>query len=436
MSGIDTQSTWEAETVPASSNEFVLGQMLVDELKALGIENAWMDDKSYVFAKIPSNQDHPVPPVAFFAHLDTAPDESGANVNPRIIENWDGTDIVLNEDKQIILSKEEFPSLQNSIGKDLIVTDGNSLLGADDKAGVAEIMDAAEYLCTHPEFPHGDVLICFTPDEEIGNSTEYIPIENIPAKYGYTMDGGELGEINFETFNAATAIVTIHGTAIHPGEARGKMKNAILLANDFINHLPWRESPVNTDGYEGFYHVTDINGTVDRAQLTIALRDFTDEGYARRKQRVQEIADHLNQYYGENTFCVEVDDYYFNMGKEVEKYPEVKDYALKAMEVAKKSHRSFFDPRPVRIVSSISFMEFHARNIFMGSAIAPTPIYEYCTIQSMEKGFRDHPQYYLAVCEGSRKYHGCFFSHYLKSIFSDMMIETINANQEMYTEGR
>lgn len=381
--GIDTQSTWEAETVPASSNEFVLGQMLVDELKALGIENAWMDDKSYVFAKIPSNQDHPVPPVAFFAHLDTAPDESGANVNPRIIENWDGTDIILNEDKQIILSKEEFPSLQNSIGKDLIVTDGNSLLGADDKAGVAEIMDAAEYLCTHPEFPHGDVLICFTPDEEIGNSTEYIPIENIPAKYGYTMDGGELGEINFETFNAATTIVTIHGTAIHPGEARGKMKNAILLANDFINHLPWRESPVNTDGYEGFYHVTDINGTVDRAQLTIALRDFTDEGYARRKQRVQEIADHLNQYYGENTFCVEVDDYYFNMGKEVEKYPEVKDYALKAMEMAEVTPVIL----PIRggtDGSSISFMGIPCPNIFMGSANSHS-IYEYCTIQSMEK---------------------------------------------------
>ena len=299
--GIDTQSTWEAETVPASSNEFVLGQMLVDELKALGIENAWMDDKSYVFAKIPSNQDHPVPPVAFFAHLDTAPDESGANVNPRIIENWDGTDIVLNEDKQIILSKEEFPSLQNSIGKDLIVTDGNSLLGADDKAGVAEIMDAAEYLCTHPEFPHGDVLICFTPDEEIGNSTEYIPIENIPAKYGYRMVGGVLGEM--------------------------------------------------------------------------CIRD--------RKQRVQEIADHLNQYYGENTFCVEVDDYYFNMGKEVEKYPEVKDYALKAMEMAEVTPVIL----PIRggtDGSSISFMGIPCPNIFMGSANSHS-IYEYCTIQSMEK---------------------------------------------------
>lgn len=380
---IDTQSTWEAETVPASSNEFVLGQMLVDELKEMGINNAWMDDKAYVFARIPSNQTKEIPSVAFFAHLDTAPDETGANVNPQIIEQWDGSDIILNEEKQIILSRQEFPSLGNSIGKDLIVTDGNSLLGADDKAGIAEIMDAVEYICTHPEFPHGDIVVCFTPDEEIGNSTEYIPIEHVPARYGYTMDGGELGEINFETFNAATAVVTINGTAIHPGEARGKMKNAVLLANDFINHLPWQDSPANTDGYEGFYHVTDISGTVDNAEMTIAIRDFTDQGYERRKQRVQEIADHLNGYYGENTFCVAVEDYYFNMAKEVEKYPEVKDYALQAMKMA--GITPIVTPiRGGTDGSSISFMGIPCPNLFMGSSNSHS-IYEYCTVQSMEK---------------------------------------------------
>lgn len=219
---IDTQATWEAETVPASPNEFVLGQMLVDELKEMGIENAWMDDKAYVFSHIPANTQRDIPPIAFFAHLDTAPDESGANVNPRVVENWDGSDIVLNAEKGIVLSRSQFPTLNASIGKDLIVTDGNSLLGADDKAGVAEIMEAAKYIMEHPEMEHGEVHICFTPGEEIGNSTEYINIKNVPSKYGYTMDGGELGEINFENFNAATATIKVNGVAIHPGEAKGR----------------------------------------------------------------------------------------------------------------------------------------------------------------------------------------------------------------------
>lgn len=380
---IDTQSTWEAETVPASANEFVLGQMLVDELKEMGITNAWMDDKSYVFASIPSNSPKDVPPVAFFAHLDTAPDETGANVNPRIVENWDGSDIVLNEEKHILLSVKQFPYLAASIGKDVIVTDGNSLLGADDKAGVAEIMEAARYICEHPEMEHGEVHICFTPDEEIGNSTEYINIQNVPAQYGYTMDGGLLGEINFENFNAATATITVNGVAIHPGESKGKMKNAIMLANDFINHLPWRESPVNTEGYEGFYHVTAISGGVDKAEITIALRDFFDDGYAYRKKRVQEITDHLNGYYGEGTFVAEIEDYYLNMAKEVDKCPEVRENALKAMEMA--GITPVVEPiRGGTDGSTISFMGMPCPNIFMGSANSHS-IYEYCDVQSMEK---------------------------------------------------
>lgn len=380
---IDTQSTWEAETVPASANEFVLGQLLVDELKEMGIDNAWMDDKAYVFSHIPANTEKDVPPIAFFAHLDTAPDETGANVNPRIVENWDGSDIVLNEQKGAVLSISKFPYLEASIGKDLIVTDGNSLLGADDKAGVAEIMEAAKYIMEHPEFEHGEVHICFTPDEEIGNSTEYIPIENVPAKYGYTMDGGELGEINFENFNAATATVKVNGVAIHPGESKGKMKNAIMLATDFINHLPWRESPVNTEGYEGFYHVTNISGSVDQAEITIAIRDFFEDGYEYRKKRVQEITEHLNGYYGEGTFETEIEDYYLNMAIEVDKCPVVKENALKAMKMA--------GVEPVVIPirggtdgSSISFMGMPCPNIFMGSANSHS-IYEYCTVQSMEK---------------------------------------------------
>lgn len=380
---IDTQATWESTTVPASANEFVLGQMLVDELKEMGIANAWMDDKAYVFASIPANCEKEIAPIAFFAHLDTAPDETGANVNPRLVENWDGSDIILNEEKHIVLGTEQFPYLKASIGKDLIVTDGNSLLGADDKAGVAEIMEAAKYMMEHPEFTHGEVHICFTPDEEIGNSTEYIAIENVPAKYGYTMDGGEIGEINFENFNAATVTVKVNGVAIHPGESKGKMKNAIMLATDFINHLPWRESPVNTEGYEGFYHVTDMKGSVDQAEITIALRDFFDEGYAYRKERVRRIAEHLNDYYGAGTFEVEIEDYYLNMAKEVDKCPIVRENALKAMEMA--------DIEPIVIPirggtdgSSISFMGMPCPNIFMGSANSHS-IYEYCTVQSMEK---------------------------------------------------
>lgn len=380
---IDTRATWEAETVPASPNEFVLGQMLVDELKEMGIENARMDDKAYVFAHIPSNAKKEVPPIAFFAHLDTAPEESGANVNPRLVENWDGSDIVLNAEKNAVLSVSKFPYLKDSIGKDLIVTDGNSLLGADDKAGIAEIMEAAKYVMEHPEMEHGEVHICFTPDEEIGNSTEYIDIKNVPARYGYTMDGGELGEINFENFNAATAKVTVNGVAIHPGESKGRMKNAVLLATEYIGLLPWRESPVNTEGYEGFYHVTDIAGSVDKAEITIALRDFSDEGYERRKVRVCEIADFLNGNYGEGTFQVQVEDYYLNMAREVEKCPEVRENALKAMEMA--------GVKPVVIPirggtdgSSISFMGMPCPNIFMGSANSHS-IHEYCTVQSMEK---------------------------------------------------
>lgn len=380
---IDTQSTWEAETVPASENEFLLGKLLVKELKEMGLENAWMDDKSYVYAKLPSNMEIQVPSVAFFAHLDTAPDESGANVNPRIIEKWDGSDIVLNAEKNIILGTAQFPYLAQSIGKDLIVTDGNSLLGADDKAGIAEIMEAVKYLCEHPEEKHGDVYVCFTPDEEIGNSTQYIDIKNVPAQYGYTMDGGELGEVNFENFNAATVTVEVNGVAIHPGESKGRMKNAVLLANEFINCLPWRESPVNTEGYEGFYHVTDIKGSVDKAEITIALRDFTDDGYEYRKRRVVEIADYLNGYYGNGTFVAKVEDYYFNMDKEIRKYPEVKENVIRAMEMA--GVTPIVTPiRGGTDGSDISFMGMPCPNIFMGSANSHS-IYEYCTVQSMEK---------------------------------------------------
>lgn len=381
---IDTQSTWEAESVPASKNEFVLGDMLVKELQEMGVSDAYMDDKAYVYAKLPSNMEQSVPSVAFLAHLDTAPDESGANVNPRIIENWDGSDIRLCEDRaDAVLSIQKFPSLAASVGKDLIVTDGHSLLGADDKAGVAEIMEAVRYLCEHPEIKHGDVYIGFTPDEEIGNSTQYFNIRKLPADYGYTMDGGELGEVNFENFNAATATISIQGLAIHPGESKGRMKNAVLLANAFLNCLPPLEIPANSENYEGFYHVTDIRGSVDHAELVIALRDFTDEGYEYKKKRILEIADYLNAYYGAGTFTAKVEDYYLNMDKEIRKHPKVKDHVLKAMEMAG------VEPvvTPIRggtDGSDISFMGMPCPNIFMGSANSHS-IYEYCTVQSMEK---------------------------------------------------
>lgn len=380
---IDTQSTWESTEVPASKNEFVLGRMLVEELKEMGIDNAWMDEKAYVFASIPSNSKKEIPSVAFFAHLDTAPDETGANVNPRVIESWDGRDIILNEKKNIVMKTEDFPCLKDSIGKDLIVTDGTSLLGADDKAGIAEIMEAARYIMEHPKEEHGEIHICFTPDEEIGNSTEYINIKNVPAQYGYTMDGGELGEINFENFNAATATVKIHGIAIHPGESKDKMRNAVLVGVEFINHLPWRESPVNTEGYEGFYHVTDFKGGVDSAEITIAIRDFDEEKYEIRKRRIQQIEDFMNEYYGAGTVEAKVEDYYLNMAREVKKHPKVREYALEAMK------RTGIEPIVIPIRggtdgSTISFMGMPCPNIFMGSANSHS-IYEYCTVQSMEK---------------------------------------------------
>ena len=380
---MDTQSTWESTTVPACENEFAFGQMLVNELKELGIDNAWMDDKSYVFSHIPSNSAKDIPAIAFFAHMDTAPDESGANVNPRLVENYDGSDIVLNAEKGSVLSMKDFPSLRSSIGRDLIVTDGNSLLGSDDKSGVAEIMEAAKYIMEHPEFEHGEVHICFTPDEEIGNSTEYINLENVPAKYGYTMDGGDMGEINLENWNAAAATVKVNGVAIHPGESKGKMKNAIMLANEFINALPRHETPDNTEGYEGFYHVLSFHGAVDKAEMVLSLRDFFDDTYQYRKDRVMEITNFLNHFYGEGTFETTIEDSYLNMKREVEKFPEVRDNALEAIRMAG------IEPIIVPIRggtdgSTISFKGMPCPNLFMGSQNSHS-IYEYCSVQTMEK---------------------------------------------------
>lgn len=380
---IDTQATWEAETVPASANEFILGQMLVDELKEMGVTNAWMDDKAYVFASIPANCEKEIAPIAFFAHLDTAPDETGANVNPRLVENWDGSDIILNEEKHIVLGTEQFPYLKASVGKDLIVTDGNSLLGADDKAGVAEIMEAAKYIMEHPEFIHGEVHICFTPDEEIGNSTEYITIENVPAKYGYTMDGGEIGEINCENFNAAIATIRINRCNMHPGVARNKMKNAVLLAQKFIACLPESETPASTEKYEGYYNITDILGSIDQCIMTCYIRDFQYEQYEKQKELLQRTADFLNQYYGEQTFEVTIEDYYLNMKQKLDRHPEILKTAKRAMELAG------LEPKllPIRGGTdgvTISYKSFPCPNLFSGSHNGFS-IYEYISVQAMQK---------------------------------------------------
>jgi len=361
----DTKSNEESTTVPSTKGQMILGKQLVEELKAMGIHEASIDDNGYVMATIPSNVEKDIPTIGFIAHMDTSPDMSGKNVKPKFVENYDGENIVLNKENNIILSPKDFPELTNYIGKTLITTDGTTLLGADDKAGISEIMAAVEYLIENPKFPHGTIRIGFTPDEEVGRGADIFDVKKFAADFAYTIDGGTIGELEYENFNAAAAKICIHGRNVHPGSAKGKMIHSTLIANEFVNSLPPNETPGTTEGYEGFYHLISLNGEVEETKLQYIIRDFNSEGYENRKTFIKKVVNTLNDKYGNGTVEIEIRDQYFNMKEKIEPVKHIIDTAFLAMK------QVGIDPIMVPIRGGtdgarLSFMGLPTPNIFTG----------------------------------------------------------------------
>ena len=385
---IDTQSDEDSTTSPSTEKQKDLARLLVGELKEMGASDVRMDEEyGYVYATIPSTlkeEGKEVPVIGFIAHMDTSPAVSGKDVKPRIVENYDGKDIVLNQELNIILPVEENPELLEYEGKKLIVTDGTTLLGADDKAGVAEIMTMAQTLLAHPEKEHGTIRIAFTPDEEVGRGVDHFDVEGFQADYAYTVDGGALGELEYESFNAAGARLHVNGYSVHPGSAKNKMLNAILLAQEFKSLLPVFETPAATEGYEGFYHADRMTGTVESAQADYIIRDHSRELFEKKKAYFREAADFLNKKYGKEIFTVEMQDSYYNMKEKI--YPEnahLIDTAVKAMEEAGVTPLI----APIRggtDGSRLSFMGLPCPNLCTGG-MNYHGRYEYVCIESMEK---------------------------------------------------
>ncbi len=303
---IDTQSDENSPTTPSTEKQWDLLRLLERELREIGMEDVELDENGYLFATLPANTNKDVPTIGFLAHVDTATDFTGSNVKPQVVENYDGGDIVLNEELNIVLSPEQFPSLKNYIGDTLITTDGTTLLGADDKAGIAEIMTAMEYLLQHPEIEHGKIRVGFTPDEEIGRGPHKFDVERFNADYAYTIDGGPLGELNYETFNGASAKITIHGNNIHPGTAKGQMVNSLKIAMELHNMLPEKEAPEYTEGYEGFYHLLSIQGDVEKTSMYYIIRDHDRETFENRKNTMRQIVKNLQEKYGKETIHLEL----------------------------------------------------------------------------------------------------------------------------------
>lgn len=328
----DTKSDENTRVTPSTEGQLVLGKELKKELQELGLESVSMDENGYIMATLPKNTDKEVKTIGFVAHMDTSPDMTAANVNPQIVKNYDGKDIVLNEKENIVLSPKDFPEITNYIGKDLITTDGTTLLGADDKAGVSEIMAAVEYLVKHPEIPHGTIKIGFTPDEEIGEGADHFDVKKFGADFAYTVDGGPIGELEYENFNAASAKIFIKGRNVHPGTAKDKMINSMHIATELIDMLPCNERPEYTEGYEGFNHLISINGEVEGTKLYFIIRDFDREKFEGRKKLMLSTAEFLNVKFGEGTVTVELKDQYYNMKEKIEPVKYIMDVAYKAME--------------------------------------------------------------------------------------------------------
>ena len=379
---VDTQSNEESDTQPSAAKEWDLLKMLRDELAALDID-VTLDDYGYVMASIPSNINKEVPAVGFIAHVDTAPDASGADVKPQIVENYDGGAIALKGVPGLELKPSEFPEMLHYIGQTLITTDGTTLLGADDKAGVAEIMNAVQYIVEHPEFKHGPIRIGFTPDEEIGRGVVKFDVKRFGADYAYTMDGGEIGELEFENFNAASAKIHIQGCNVHPGYAKGKMKNAILIGQEFNAMLPVMARPEYTEGYEGFFHLISFKGAVEEADFAYIIRDHNRDKFEARKEMMSKVADFINSKYGDGTVKLDLKDQYYNMREQVEPHYHIIDKAVKAMEMAGVKAKI----QPIRggtDGANLSFKGLPCPNIFAGGLNFHGKM-EFVPLESMEK---------------------------------------------------
>ena len=379
----DTQSAEDAGKTPTTAKQLKLAENLQQELPELGMTEVELDANGYVYATLPANTDKPLPTIGFIAHMDTSPDCSGANVKPRIVENYDGTDLVLDAEAGIVSTVKKFPELLDHVGEDLIVTDGHTLLGADDKAGIAEIMQAMEYLLAHPEIKHGKVRVGFNPDEEIGLGAHKFDAEKFGCEWAYTMDGGELGELEYENFNAASAHISVKGVSVHPGYAKGKMVNAARVAAEFAEQMPTHETPEQTTGYEGFFHLLHIEGNVEQAQLSYIIRDHDRERFERRKTFLQKAVEWTNARYGEGTVTIEMADQYYNMCEMIKPVPHVVDIVLEAMKACN-------IPSRVRAIrggtdgAQLSFKGLPCPNIFAGGLNFHGP-HEFLPIPSLKK---------------------------------------------------
>ena len=379
----DTQSEEGKDCLPSTDKQWALARELVRELEEIGAGDVTLSDQCYVYATIPATVEREIPVLGLIAHMDTATEMSGCNVRPRVVRAYDGSDIVLNEELGIVLSPQSYPSLKENIGHDLVVTDGTTLLGADDKAGIAEIMEMAQYLLSHPEIPHGTIRIGFTPDEEVGHGVNGFDVKGFGAKYAYTVDGGAVGELEYENFNAAGVKLTIQGSSIHPGSAKGKMKNALLLGMEFHSMLPVSENPAYTEGYEGFYHLGEMEGGVEEARMSYIIRDHDRVKFEEKKDRFLKIAAYLNEKYGNGTFTVDLKDSYYNMKEMILPYPEILDHAIAAMKELGITPRV----QPIRGGTDgarLSYLGLPCPNLGTG-AYNGHGKYEYVSVQGMEQ---------------------------------------------------
>lgn len=380
---VHTTSNEDSETVPSTEIQKNLGKILVEDLKEIGLSDAYMDDKGYVYATLKSNTDKNLKKIGFIAHMDTSPAASGENVNPQIHRNYDGGDIVVNKEKNIVLSPNEFSILSEKVGKTIITSDGTTLLGADDKAGITEIIEALKYIIENPQIEHSDIKVCFTPDEEVGRGADFFDVEGFNTDFAYTVDGGEIGELEYENFNASSVDIKIIGKSVHPGSAYNVMINAAAVATEFHSMVPQNEVPEKTKGYEGFYMLTSISGEVDEAKLSYILRDFDLDGLNQRKAKIEEIAKILQQKYGEDRIIVEIKDSYYNMKEKIEPVMYIIDLAKKAMKDAD------IEPKIVPIRGGtdgarISYMGIPTPNLFTGGYNFHG-YYEYAVAEEMEK---------------------------------------------------
>lgn len=379
---IDTQSDENSTQTPSTRKQFNLAKEVEKEAMEMGLADVSLDNNCYLMATLPANTKKDVPVIGFIAHFDTSPDMSGEKVNPRMVKAYDGKDILLNESNGVVLSPSDFPELLHHVGEDLIVTDGNTLLGADDKAGVAEIMNAMQYLIDHPEVEHGKIRIAFTPDEEIGRGADKFDVAKFGVRWAYTMDGSEVGELEYENFNAASAKIEIQGRNVHPGYAKGKMINALHVANELVALLPEGERPEHTEGYEGFFHLIAINGTVDAARVSYIIRDHDRLKFEARKRLMNEVVEQLNERY-ENRLILELKDQYYNMKEKVEPVMHVIDYAYRAMEAVGVKPNI----KPIRGGTDgarLSFMGLPCPNIFAGG-LNFHGRYEFLPVPSLQK---------------------------------------------------